>query len=374
MKRNYLIVACFFLIVAAGCVSYMITPDKKFSPDENRYLTERPKCTAKALLSGEYTEKMDSYATDQFALRTKAITLKTQVSKLAGVKDGNGVYFGKDDTLMLKKTPQEFSQQKYENNLFAVSAFAKRNEKIPFYVMLAPTASYIWKDKLPSKAVDYDQREKLDQAAAYFKDDENITLVDPSQELLQHKGEDLYYRTDHHWTEKGAYYAYRSLQEAMGRKPKEYKADKVTDSFYGTLYSKVLPFGMKPDTIEAYRPGSKVEVSHSNGKKVTDSIFDEDKLKVKDKYQYFLGGNDDEVTIKTGNKNGQHLLIVKDSYANSFLPFLVDDYETIHMVDLRYFNGNMTMYMKTKKINKVLVLYNLNNFDEDTSIVKVQMP
>ena len=150
----------------------------------------------------------------------------------------------------------------------------------------------------------------------------------------------------------------------------------MTKDCYGTLYSKVQALNISPDEIVAIPEESLGDytVSHENGKRVEATVYDKDKLEVKDKYQYFLGGNDGEVSIETNVKNGKHLLVIKDSYANCFVPFLLKEYESIHLVDLRYFNENMSMYIKSKDVNEVLVLYNLNNFDEDTSIIKLQMP
>ena len=81
-----------------------------------------------------------------------------------------------------------------------------------------------------------------------------------------------------------------------------------------------------------------------------------------DKYQVFLGGNYPELKIKTNNKNEKNLLIIKDSYANSFIPFLINDYENICAIDMRYFKEDLKEYMAENEINEVLILYNMTNF------------
>ncbi len=374
-KRNYILPMCFFLCLILGFVSYFVSQQREFSADENRYLTMRPSFRLDTLLSGEFTEQMDSYASDQFVLRSAAITVKTQIQKLAGVKDSNGVYFGKDGCLMLKKSPSEFDGTRFGKNLSAVKSFADMHESMPIKVMLVPTASYVWSEKLPSGASDYDQADVLEQAAKEFSESSNVEMVDVAGQLLAHKDEDLYYRTDHHWTSLGAYYGYLALCESEGWQQPAYQSEVVTESFYGTLYSKVLAAGTKPDRIERYTGGGDVkEVSHGFGKTVTDTIYEESKLKEKDKYQYFLGGNDSEVTIRTKVKNGRHLLLIKDSYANCFVQYLTSEYETIHLIDLRYFSENLSAYMEREGITEALFLYNLNNFDEDSSLIKVRMP
>lgn len=374
-KRNLILPVCFFLCLILGTGSYVFSTQKEFSEDENRYLTMRPEFHIDTLLSGEFTEAMDAYASDQFVLRSMAITVKTQVQKFCGVKDCNGVYFGKDDCLMLKKSPSEFDEKRFEKNIDAVSAFANAHEDMPVKVMLVPTAAYVWADKLPAGAVDYNQEEVLKQAKKEWSKIPNVEMVDAAAKLLEHKREELYYRTDHHWTGLGAYYGYLALCESQGWSKPSYQSKVVTDAFYGTLYSKVLPAGMEPDRIEQYTGETKVqEVSRGFGKTTGDSIYEEAKLQEKDKYQYFLGGNDGEVTIRTGRKNGCHLLLVKDSYANCFVPYLTNEYETIHLIDLRYFSENLSAYMEQAGITETLFLYNLNNFDEDSSLIKVRMP
>ncbi|SFQ48270.1 DHHW protein [Lachnospiraceae bacterium XBB1006] len=374
MKKNIIMLGVFFLLIFAGLFGYMLCSDVKFSEDENRYLAGQPNFSAEALFSGDYTDGMNKYATDQFPLRSLAITIKTQVQKLMGVKDSNGVYFGKNGQLMLKKSPSEFKEKKFQNNLAAIEAFAGRNKDMTVSVLLAPTAAGIYESRLPSYAVDYNQKELLLKAEARLENLKNVKFINTEPIFNMHLRENLYYSTDHHWTTKGAYYAYQEFCKENGIQPVDYNAQPVSNGFYGTLYSKVLPWNMEPDTVEAQEVKGNITVSHQMGKTVTDTVYDKSKLKIKDKYQYFLGGNDGEVTIKTDNKNGKHLLVIKDSYANCFLPFLTEQYESIHVVDLRYFNDNLTMYMKGNDINEALVLYNLNNFDEDTSVIKLMMP
>ncbi len=374
--KNIVISVCFFLVLGIGFISYLVIPDKKYSEDENRYLAEMPKFSLNSLLSGKFTSQMEDYCTDQFVCRSQAITGKTLVQQVALVKDSNGVYFGKDGSLMLKKTPSEFEEKRFKNNLSAIDSFAKLHDKMPVSVILAPTAASIWSYKLPSGAKDYNQQEKLEDARAYLVSNKNISFVNTYTTLKAHQKERLYYTTDHHWTTKGAYYCYAAWCEAMGKVAQELKEKTVSKSFYGTLYSKVLKPGIRPDSIEEFIPEKKetIEVSHQNGKTVSNSLYAKEKLNIKDKYQYFLGGNDGELSITTDIKNGRHLLLIKDSYANSFVPFLTSEYESIHMIDLRYFSSGLSSYMESKGINEVLILYNLNNFDEDSSIIKLQMP
>ena len=151
-------------------------------------------------------------------------------------------------------------------------------------------------------------------------------------------GDDVFYRTDHHWTTMGAQAAYTLWAQATGHTARSYDLTLATDSFRGTLYSKVLLPDSVYDSVY-YAPEITVESVVCDGK--DGALYDLSALKQKDKYELFLGGNYGQCVITTGTENGKHLLLVKDSFANSFVPFLTGDYETITMIDLRYYRGSM---------------------------------
>ncbi len=127
------------------------------------------------------------------------------------------------------------------------------------------------------------------------------------------------------------------------------------------------------DKIELYRQGEEdaYDVAYNFGKMRSHTVYASERLLQKDKYQVFLNGNHPEVTIRTSQTNGRHLLIIKDSFANAFVPFLLKDYETIHLIDLRYYNGSIDDYMLENDINECLILYNIKNFCEDKNILDI---
>ena len=99
-----------------------------------------------------------------------------------------------------------------------------------------------------------------------------------------------------------------------------------------------------------------------------DSIYKMDALKGKDKYTVFFGGNHSVTDIKTENKTGKTLLIIKDSFAHNLAPFLIKDYDRIIMLDLRYFNKSLKKYLTDNEITDLLVLYSTPDFAEDANI------
>ena len=180
------------------------------------------------------------------------------------------------------------------------------------------------------------------------------TLLD-SRETLS-AVDDPYYHTDHHWTTMGAQAAYTLWAQATGHTARSYDLTLATDSFRGTLYSKVLLPDSVYDSVY-YAPEITVESVVCDGKDGV--LYDLSALEQKDKYELFLGGNYGQCVITTGTENGKHLLLVKDSFANSFVPFLTGDYETITMIDLRYYRGSMAEL--AAEVDNILVLTEVTN-------------
>jgi hypothetical protein len=139
---------------------------------------------------------------------------------------------------------------------------------------------------------------------------------------------------------------------------------KVTDEFYGSLYSKGGFRHINPDSIELYIPKADEEckVDYVDENRTSNSIYDMDCLNKKDKYTVFLGGNHSLVKITSNAPNKKKLLVVKDSYANSFIPFLTGHYSEIYVVDLRYYNEDLKDLVNKNKINDILFLYSAGNF------------
>ena len=154
----------------------------------------------------------------------------------------------------------------------------------------------------------------------------------------------------------GAQAAYGLWAQATGHTARAYGLTEATDTFRGTLYSKVL----LPDSVYDkvyYAPEIAVDSVVCDGE--DGALYDLSALERKDKYELFLGGNYGQCVITTGVENGKRLLLVKDSFANSFVPFLTGDYETITMLDLRYFRGSVQEL--AAEADDILVLTEITN-------------
>lgn len=228
---------------------------------------------------------------------------------------------------------------------------------------------------MPKAAKVYDDSRLITRVKDTFGSKNVIDLKKPlKEESEKHnlsRDTAVYYKTDHHWTAVGAYIGYQQFAKVHNQGISAYDVQKLADDFYGTLYSKVMDMKKGGDSI--YGPRSLVKVSVNNGEKVLDSVYDMDKRNVKDKYRIFFGGNFGQVDITTDNKNGKHLLIVKDSFANSFVPYILEAYDTITMVDFRYFVENLKSLMKEKQVTEILLLYEMSNFANDNNIYKISM-
>ncbi|GAA0729277.1 hypothetical protein GCM10008905_29070 [Clostridium malenominatum] len=365
-------------IVFIGCLilvfSYnIIVPQRKFSESENRVLQQKPKFSLSKLLKGKYTSDYEKYVADQFPFRDFWIGVKSTSEKLIGKKDNNGVYLGKDDYLfqMFNKPSEESLKSRIES----INTFSSKNKEINKYFMLIPNSIKVLEDKLPNFASPEDQKVYIDKVKNLLPSD--IKFVDVYSSLKNKSDEYIYYRTDHHWTTKGAYYAYRTLGEAMNLSPKNeenFNITKATDSFYGSMYSKSGFRNLKPDDIYLYLPKEEenLKVFYSDKNETFNSLYTMDNISKKDKYTVFFDGNHPLVKISTGLDNGKKLLILKDSYANSFVPFLTEHFSEIYMIDLRFYNEDLSTLIQDNSIDNVLILYNVNTFFEDNSINNIK--
>lgn len=364
-KNAWFTIGILFSIILTFTVADLVKGDRFFSERENRILASRPKLTLETVLDGSYESDYETYVSDQFVGRDKWITLKNQADLWLQKKELNGVYLGRDGYLIEQHKPEDYTEELEEEKLDLLARL-----KTEFYlkVMLVPTADNILTEKLPGDAIVYDETRLLQKVKKLVGD---YNYVDVYSALLKHKDEDIYYRTDHHWTSLGAYYGYRAWAENIHRYPLMDDPDAretVSADFQGTLESKVN-LAVEPDQIQYYPDTEKLQVEITYDQKRTSHSFYEDAyLGTKNQYGYFLDDNHGLVEIHTGMRNGRKLFVIKDSYANCMIPLITQHYEYVYVVDLRYFNGRLIDFMKQyegEDTMEVLVLYDCIHFLED---------
>lgn len=362
-KKLYTITFLLFLVLMP--VLHVAGKDLETSELENRTLAQLPKAEKEAVLDGSFGRNFETYLSDQFPFRNQFLSIKQAVELAMGKRENNGVFLGKEEQLLQDfKTPDEKLRKK---NTGYVNALGK---KAKTYFMLAPTATSVYKEKLPLFASTYDENKYIAEVEKELS--KEISFVNPAEILKQHKEEYIYYRTDHHWTTLGAFYAYQKLCEAMGEKPKpleDFEIEKI-DGFYGSLYSTGNFTFVKPDRLELFHPKKPIAVTVDNMAtgKTTDSLYERDYLEKKDKYSVFLDNNQPLLVIKSDVQNGKKLVVAKDSYANCLIPFLTAHFEEIHVLDLRFLNMSVADYAKQSQIDTVLVLYNVQSFAADKKL------
>ena len=381
MSKRY---AIFLTVFFCGFLAFffaanLISPDRDFSQDENRYLAQLPTLDAGDFklsldpfsgesgdfFSGKFMSDFETYLTDQFVFRDQWIAAKALAERAAGKGENNGVYLCDQDTLISRfETPDP---ERVADNLDYVNKLVE-NVDIPVYFSLIPGKVSVWADRLPDGAPNASEEDILAQA----EESTQARWVDIAAALEARKGEDIYYRLDHHWTSLGAYYGYAALMEAMGLEAaplSDYEKITVSTDFNGTTYSSSGVRWMAPDAIDIYVPEEGIAVTAWNGSQPEAGVlYDWSKLEVKDKYSFFLGGNKPLVVVEGRNTDGPRLLVIRDSYSDSLAPFLTADFSQVHLFDPRYNKTPVSQYVAENEIDQVLVLYSVANFVSDGNL------
>lgn len=360
----------------------LISPKRTYSSQENRNLAKAPALSVQSLGDGSFFEELSAYQTDQFIGRDFFIRLHYRLARFFGMKENGGVYFGKENYLFVREEEPEL--QKIASTVEAMDAFAKANASLRMNLVLIPSAAIVHSEKLPGgiqpKTAVPGRQEALLSVKEGLEATSNLTYLNAEDDLKRatEKGQ-LFYRTDHHWTTFGAYTAFAGVKEAMGidEPLPSYEALKISDSFQGTLASQSGCFTTR-DEMYVFRPiatSALPEVDYyvfyPDEKLKIGTCYRMEKLEEKDQYTVFFGGNYGRLEINTSNFNGKKLLILKDSYANCFIPFLIPYYQQIQIVDPRYYYEDLPVLMQSAGITDVLFLYSESTFFEDASLKDV---
>lgn len=368
--QEQLVGIIFILILFLFLIINIIVPNKEKSVQENRMLATKPKFRLSSLISGDYDEKFEAYMDDQFVGRDMWRKLKVTVDRICGSRLENGVYIGRNGQLL--EQIEVADENHLAANIKAIKSFSESQKKIPVRMMLVPDAANVLNHSLPALAKPEDQTQMFSMVRKDLGD--SVEWIEVSTELNKHKTEKIYYKTDHHWTTLGAFYAFQAAAPSLGIEGDlsgKYVSHAVSNSFNGMLASKSgVNLGEK-EQIDIYVPTEEdtdLIVDYVDEGKRSTSLYDSSKLKEKDQYTVFLGGNSSLLDIRTVSTSTKRLLLVKDSFANSFIPFLTPYYREIVVVDPRYYSGTINDLMDSYRISEVLFLYSGNTFFKDNNI------
>ena len=396
------LITAFILCFSVWC---LVAPKQTFSENENRALASWPVYSFTALKDGSYMSGVQTYLSDHFPLRDPFMTLKTKYEMLTGREEINDIYLAKDGYYIeAYRTPKQQKKiiTQFRKLQDAITTDAKQN----FRVMLVPTAISTYNAKLPDSAPDRGVLRQVDTMNEIYAALPNMQKVDAwsalqtaaAQEVTDRtrasgnaagaqsmadaeaSGSDtaaatgLYYHTDHHWTTHGAYVGYQAYCDDAGLSPipeADFRKTCVTTDFHGTIFSKLHDSTVPGDAITLYEnPANRLTVSYPDTGEVTDTLYNRDYLAQKDKYSMFLNNLHPlvEITNETADSDRQ-LVLIKDSYANSMVPFLVNHYQKIYVFDTRYYRfGPSSFINEHPEVTDVLLLYNMNTIDTDLGV------
>ena len=371
MKKFSDVIICIIclLISFSLFILLILGSHEDFSERENKALQKMPNLSFNSLANGSFFSKLSDFSADQFPFRSLFCSISS-LSDLALRKETNGVIVTKDGYLAVR--PEYENTTILSENLDAISKFFEANNKAPSYLLVAPRAIDVIADKLPPSFYDeYGENEYR----LLKKKISSEKLIDTSESLknLSERGQQIWYKSDHHWTTIGAYEAYLMLCQRLGESEyslEHFNTERVSDSFLGSSFSRSgLPeFSSFTDTVEIYRhtDDQDTEITAPTQKKTYMGFYDETALLKKDKYRVFLGGNLDLLQIRDTKKEKQKILLIKDSFANSLIPFLALHYD-IDVIDLRYYKASLKNYIEENKFDKILLVFGIDTLSTDTS-------
>ena len=372
MKRKFdclLLCACLIFTVGFGVWVYL-RPHDSFSTSEKRAMAQFPSVCAEDLADGDFFRGISDFYGDQFPLRRGFTSLKALGELSLRRRENNGVILGRDGYLVMNPRYGELSA--YEENLAAVRDFCSeyRETGIDTDVFFAPRGADVLEAYLPSIYENTEGKRVWKMAFESIPD-----LISSTDEISEAArcGESVWYRTDHHWTALGAYKCYGRIAERFGKTPvpaSELRRDTVSEAFLGSCYSKFGYLGISAEQsfVLRYEGDGEYEITYRDTDRTANSFYSEEDT---DGYEVFLGGNYGHISIKsTRQEERETLLLIKDSFANSVVPFLAAHYD-IEMYDLRYFNGRLSEEIARIQPDRILILYGIDTAVTDGSLKRL---
>lgn len=366
-RRSDVLTCVLFLTFVFGMLAmYLLLPGDTFSEKEKRYLAEAPALTWETLLSGEYGEQVETYLADHIPGRDFFVGLASYYDLLTGRQVTKEVYTAQGDRLV--EPPIVWDQAAAEKNMKAINAFAETIAR-PVDLMLVPSAGFVLEDSIQGLKDPYTDEEMI--SAIYAMAGENIACRDLASVFIAAENkQDFYYRTDHHWTSLGAYTAYSAYMEMLGREYLAQDAFAVErhGGFYGSNYSRSGLWLYPSEDVELWKTDTAFTVTNGETETPHKGLFYPERLEELDKYTVYLDGNHSTVRIENPEGEGK-LLVIRDSYANCLGTFLANSYETVIMVDLRYYKKPVSELLASQEFTDVLVCYSLGNFMTDANMI-----
>lgn len=365
-RRNWLCTAVFCLFLFGTAAALFLLPQRTYSEREKRYLAETPDLSWSGILDGSVQKELEAWLADQFPGRDAYVGLNAYWTLASGRNALQKYYFSGEEYLIGAPAGEDLSI--FEKSLARFDGFAA-SCGVPVSMIMVPSTGWLKEPLLPAFHSAYPDEQMFEEASQL----EHLTFYDFRQALRQaDQTQSVAYRTDHHLTSYGNYILYAAWRQANGLpylQPEDYAVETVP-GFRGTTWSGSGYWLTPPDTLELWDSGAQVAVTITDGGEdpVTgSSLFFRDHLEELDKYPVFLDGNHCQVEIHNPSAPKGTLLLIKDSYAHCFTTFLAGHYETIYMLDLRYYRGSITDFIAEHGVEEVLFFYGTSTLLTDTN-------
>ena len=379
MKRLDQLTSTLFLLVVFGlAVLFWAIPDRAFSVQENRSLQTAPTLSLENLTSGKLLEDVNAYFSDQFPMRDLWVGVKGGAEMALGRGENNGILLGSSGALARRRFSMKtadgermvasdvYNPTHVRNSCEGINR-TEENLDIPFLVMLTGRNVDVVGSAFdyPRDMSDALQAEIAGALSQKAQTVDTIPLLSGRAEV----GEYVYYKTDHHWTTLGAYYAYEETMKAMGRAEETLPMDAferktVSTDFYGSLWSAAGMRWVSPDAVEFWTYGNEDEFSVVADGRELDGFYNTKWLSKKDHYSAFLDGTHDVVTItRQDGAPRERLLLVKDSFANALAPFLAQHFDLVllNLSSTRQDYTNVSALAMEYDADAVLLVYTIEN-------------
>lgn len=324
-----------------GVSAIVFGTDQDYSEIENRPLQTKPPFEMTSYLNGDYQNQVQQYINDQMLGKNQLVRDASQLENILLRGKKENVYISQKKRLLQEV---EFPQYDHLDELNQIER--------PITLMIVPTPIAFYEEEcfLPSSAIS-----QVDILNAY-KDQLNsrIRYINMVDVLKPHKDEAIYFKTDHHWTSLGAKYGAEAFLNKTFDAVETYL---VRESFYGSL-ARQIGYTKTTDEMVISEPQHLTPyiVENVETKKISTSIYDLSKIESADPYTIYFGGNYPCLKITTKKKNKKSLMVIKDSYANVLMPYLINEYEQIIMLDPRYSEYKISDF----KVDEILVCMNEN--------------
>lgn len=426
---NIILILCFFVPIYLFLLISVFDKDTAISKRENRKLSTMPKFSLSSLFDGSFAKDYETYYSDQFPLRddllnannkivalyTESYADKMSIVTVAKQEDPGGEALSAvngnanipnstnsntttttsnttainttknttEEPLPEEKPPEQIEEkgsiliaddramELYSNIDSQLISYAESISKLQskltnaqVYNILIPIASEFYSPEEFHTGI-YSQKDGIN--TVYSSLTNGVIGVDAYSELRKHIDEYIYFRTDHHWTARGAYYAYVAFSKVAGFDPVDINSlqSGILDNFVGTMYMYTQSEKLKehPDFLEYFYPKTQTNAMVYQDSTMTDgfeiSVITTNIGGVGNQYLAFIAGDNPLTYIKTDLNNGKKILVVKESYGNAFVPFLCNNYEEVYVVDPRQIDMNLPEFINEKGIQQVVCIDNM---------------